>query len=425
MTVHLSRRRALQGMAALSGGSLFAPFVHANAPIRLGSVAQLEGVLAAGGQDAYRCIQMLLEEVNYTAAGRKIEWIRESSNGQPDHALARARKLIEQDQVDLLLGPLNGAEGIAVRDYSRTLVGKTVINGTSAAVDTTLRNPSPNFFRFTTDGAQWLAGLGNYVRKDLNVDEVCVVSSDYAFSYAQVFGFSVEYSRAGGKINYIWSPFGTSDYSSIIAQIPKTAKALVVSYAGSDGLAFLTQYAQAGGSLPLIGGTLLADQSLLSARGPHRRVMQGMVSAGPIADVNDDPQWKDFVARYKKRWGKDGGFQSPSAFGFTYYTNLQGTLLGLEKVRGDLSNGQKDFQAALAKVEFTNQMGAHVRLDHNRQAISDNFVNRIEERDGRGQTVVFSRVKGITQTLGIPEAKYLALGVPSRNNPGNNIQALL
>ena len=50
-----------------------------------------------------------------------------------------------------------------------------------------------------------------------------IVASDYAFSYAQVFGFSLQYTQAGGKINYLWSPFGTSDYSSLIAQIPALA----------------------------------------------------------------------------------------------------------------------------------------------------------------------------------------------------------
>ena len=37
----------------------------------------------------------------------------------------------------------------------------TFVNGTSAAQDTTLRDPAPNFFRFSTDGAQWMAGLGD------------------------------------------------------------------------------------------------------------------------------------------------------------------------------------------------------------------------------------------------------------------------
>jgi branched-chain amino acid transport system substrate-binding protein len=406
-------------MIAAAGSSVAAPYVKANAPIRLGSLASLEGPLATSGQDAYRLVEMLLEEAGYTAGGRKIEWIRESSNAQPDIALARTRKLVEQDNVDIVLGPLSGAEGIAVRDYSRTVPSKTFINGSSAAQDTTLRNPSANFFRFNTDGTQWMAGLGKHVKDVMKLDEVTVVASDYAFSYAQVFGFSLQYSRAGGKINYLWSPFGTSDYSSLITQIPKSSQGLVVIYGGSDGLAFLTQYAQAGGSLPLVGGTILADQTLLSARGPHRRVLDGIVSAGLIGDYYDNLAWREFIDRYRKRWLGKGGFQSPSTLAFAYTTNLQAILLALNAVGGDLSGDQVAFRKALAGLDFKNKIDARVRLDNNRQAVSDNFLNKVGERDGRLQTVVFEKIPDVNQTLGIPEKEYLALGSPSRNNPGN------
>lgn len=415
----LARRTFLKGSLALAGTTLAAPYVKANTPIRLGTLASLEGPLATSGQDAYRLVEMMLEEVNYTAGGRKIEWIRESSNAQPDIALARTRKLVEQDNVDLVLGPLSGAEGIAVRDYSRTVPAKTFVNGSSAAQDTTLRNPSLNFFRFNTDGAQWMAGLGKHVKDGMKLGEVTVVASDYAFSYAQVFGFSLLYSRAGGKINYLWSPFGTSDYSSLITQIPKSSQGLVVIYGGSDGLAFLTQYAQAGGNLPLVGGTILADQTLLSARGPHRRVLDGIVSAGLIGDYYDNAVWKDFIDRYRKRWLGKGGFQSPSTLAFAYTTNLQAILLALKAVDGDLSGDQAAFRKALAGLDFKNKIDARVRLDHNRQAISDNFLNKVAEREGRLQTVVFEKIVDVNQTLGIPEKEYLALGAPSRNNPGN------
>lgn len=264
MAINPTRRQVLQGVAAIAGSAVFAPAVHANqVPIRLGTLASLEGPLAINGQDAYRVIELLLEEAK--AGGRKIEWIRESSNAKPDVALARTRKLIEQDRADVVIGPLSGAEGIAVRDYSRTVPNKTFINGSSASQDNTLRNSSPNYFRFSTDGTQWTAGLGEYTKNTLKIDEVTVVASDYAFPYSQVFGFSLEFTRAGGKLNYLWTPFGTSDYTSLIAQIPKSSGARYVVYGGSDGLAFLTQYAQAGGSLPLLGGTLLADQTLFGA----------------------------------------------------------------------------------------------------------------------------------------------------------------
>jgi branched-chain amino acid transport system substrate-binding protein len=417
MTMNITRRTALKGFAAAAATGVCAPAVLANTPIRLGGLTTLEGPFATGGQDSFRCMQMVLEQANFTAGGRKIEFIRESSNAQADVALARARKLIEQDNVDVIVGPLSGAEGIALRDYSRTLTGKTIVNGSSGASDTTLRNPSPNFFRFSTDGAQWMAGLGNHVAKTMNIGEVAVVAGDYAFPYAQVFGFSLEYCGAGGKVTYLWSPLGTTDFSTIIARIPKTAGALLVVHGGTDGLAFMTQYAQAGGTLPLIGGSIMADQTMMSARGPHRRLLTGMISSGPIADIHDDPTWNEFVDRYKKRFGNEG-FQSPSIHGVNYATNLQAVLLALNAVNGDLSNNQQAFQAALSKTEFKNPMGANVKLDENRQAISDVFMNRIEERGGQLRTVTFQRTPAVTQTLGIDREKFLALGAPSRDNAG-------
>ncbi len=384
--VQLSRRGALLagGALAVSAG-LAAPAFAQRAPIRLGGLATLEGPFATGGQDGFRCVQMELERINHTAGGRRIEFIRESSNAQADVALARARKLIEQDNVDMILGPLSGAEGIALRDYSRTLTGRTIVNGSSGAADTTLRNPSPNFFRFNTDGTQWMAGLGNHVARAMNIRDVAIVAGDYAFPYAQVFGFNVEFCRAGGRVTHYWAPLGTTDFGAQIAQINRsTAGALVVVHGGTDGLAFMTQYAQAGGQRPLIAGSIMADQSMLSARGPHRRIMTGMISSGPIADVIDDPMWREFVERYRRRWLNEGGFQSPSIHGVNYATNLFGILEGLRAVDGDLSGHEAAFHRALQAARFKAPTGADVSLDHNRQAISDIFLERFPFASAHG-----------------------------------------
>jgi branched-chain amino acid transport system substrate-binding protein len=120
MSFTLSRRQALLGASAVTvaaaSAKLASPAIAQNAPIKLGGLATLEGPFATGGQDGYRCVTMELERRNWTVGGRRIEFIRESSNAQADVALARARKLIEQDNVDMILGPLSGAEGIALRD---------------------------------------------------------------------------------------------------------------------------------------------------------------------------------------------------------------------------------------------------------------------------------------------------------------------
>ena len=392
-----------------------APATAEDDVIVIGSITTLEGPFATGGQDAYRAMEMAFEEIDYTIAGKRIEWIRESSDAQADVALARARKLIEQDDVDIIIGPLSGAEGIALRDYSRTLEGKTIVNGSSGAADTTLRDPSPNFFRFNTEGTQWMAGLGNYVYNDLDVDHVALVAADYAFPYAQVMGFMLEYCAAGGAVTKLWSPLNTTDFGSIIANIPEDAGAIVLIQGGTDALAFLTQYAETGGDRPIIGGSITADQTLLSARGPHQRLMEGMVAAGPIADLNDDPMWVEWVEAYRERF--PDGFDSPSIHAFNYYTTTKAVLLALEEVEGDLSDNQVAFQEALANIEFQNPMGANVALDHNRQAISDIFLTRVVNDGGTMRTEAFGRTEGVTQTMGMDEEEFLALGSPSRDNP--------
>jgi branched-chain amino acid transport system substrate-binding protein len=92
-------------------------------------------------------------------------------------------------------------------------------------------------------------------------------------------------------------------------------------------------------------------------------------------------------------------------------------LLALEEVEGDLSDGQEAFQEALANLEFQNPMGANVRLDENRQAISDIFLTRVVNDDGTMRTEAFGTTEGVTQTMGMDQEEFLALGSPSRDNP--------
>ena len=130
--------------------------------IKIGVLATFEGAFTILGDDSMRGALMAVDDFGGKVGGKKIEIVKGSSDGSPDSAVRAARKLVEQDGVKVLVGPLSGDEGLAVKDYAKTKPDVTFVNGTSAAQDTTLRDPAPNFFRFSTDGAQWMAGLGDY-----------------------------------------------------------------------------------------------------------------------------------------------------------------------------------------------------------------------------------------------------------------------
>ncbi|MEE9465211.1 MAG: ABC transporter substrate-binding protein, partial [Candidatus Neomarinimicrobiota bacterium] len=277
--------------------------------IKIGTIATLEGAFAVLGQDGMRGVKLAMQQWNYTVAGKKIKLYTMSSDASPDSAIRAARKLVEQQKVDIVIGPLSGSEGIAVKDYAHTQPQVTFFNGISAAQDTTLRNPAPNFFRFTTDGAQWMAGLGEYVVQVKGYKKIVTIAEDYAFPYTQVLGFLLGYCEAGGKVvERFWVPIGNKDYSTIVASIPDDVDAIYVALGGADAVNFLSQYEQAGGDKPLIAGSITADQSVLGSKGRRKKYMIGTPSAGPIADSWDDPRWKKFVAEYKAAFPK--GFPS-------------------------------------------------------------------------------------------------------------------
>jgi branched-chain amino acid transport system substrate-binding protein len=406
----------LLAVALLSSVALVPHTAMADGSIKVGLLATLEGAFTVLGQDGIRGAELALKEAGYMAGGKKIEIIKGSSDASPDSAVKAARKLVEQDGVAILIGPLSGDEGLAVKDYAKTKPDVTFINGTSAAQDTTLRDPAPNFFRFSTDGAQWMAGLGDYVFNVKKYKNVVTIAEDYSFPYTQVFGFMASFCKDGGHVpKKFWVPIGNKDFSSVIAAIPDKIDAIYVALGGADGVNFLSQYQQSGGTAPLIGGSITVDQTVLGTQGKQRDFIVGTPAAGPIADNSDDPAWKKFVADYKAAY-KDG-FPSPSLFAQGYYINTKAMLLALDKVGGDLSDKEVKFRDALSKLEFDTPTGK-VKLDKNRQAIADNYLTEVAKgSDGKLYNKIIKVVPAVNQTMGLPEADFLKLGAVGRDNP--------
>lgn len=411
-------RKAL--MAAVAACSLLAASSVANAQekLKIGVMATLSGALTSGGEDGVRGVQIAAKELGNKLGGREFELIVTATDASPDSALRAARKLVEQDKVQIIIGPLSGSEGIAMRDYSKTVPNLVMINGSSGALETTFVNPSPNFFRFNSDGAMWMAGLGEYVLKDKGYKKISVIAEDYSFPYTQVFGFALGYCRAGGQITQRqWVPLGTKDFGSVIANIPDDVDAVFLGLGGGDSVNFLNQYSQTGGKAKFIGGSIMVDQTVLSSKGAAKRLLVGTPSSGGVADAWDDPRWKAWVKLYQESFPADKRFASPSLFATNYYNAVKALAIAMDKVKGDITDGGAKLRAELAKVELDAPNGK-IRLDDNRQAIATTFITEVAELPNGDLTNKFVRaVPDVTQTLGLSLDAFKAVGLPSRTNP--------
>ncbi len=192
--------------------------------------------------------------------------------------------------------------------------------------------------------------------------------------------------------------------------------AIYVALGGADAVNFLSQYQQAGGDKPMIGGSITVDQSVMGSEARlGKEYLVGTPSAGPIADTWDDPRWQAFVAAYQKQY--PSGFPSPSLFAHGYYIGAEAVIAGLNAVDGNLSDDRKAFHEALSNLKLETPTGL-VTLDQNRQAIADIFLTEVTEgADGKLYNKVIEVIPQVNQTMGEPREEFLKLGPVSRTNP--------
>ena len=142
------------GLAALASVLVLSGAAQAQEKIKVGLFATLEGTYTLLGEDGVRGFQTAMKNYGDKVGGKELEFVIGSSDATPDSAVRAARKLVEQDKVQILLSPLSGDEGIAVKNFAKTHPELTFINAGSGAQETTYVDPAPNFFRFNLDGAQ-------------------------------------------------------------------------------------------------------------------------------------------------------------------------------------------------------------------------------------------------------------------------------
>ena len=351
-----------------------------------------------------------------TLAGHPVEVVSGCSDSTPDKAVEEARRLVEQEKVDILVGPLSGSEGIAVANYSKEQPQVTFVNGIAGAQDSTLKVRSPNFFRWHSDGAQWTAGLGDYAYNELGWRRVITMGDDYDFPYTQIAGFTAEFCALGGQIvEKLWPPLGEEDYSSYITQIPDDVDGFFLGVGGTGTVAFVKQYGQLRGKLSddIIGGVFMTDPVIHKELGD--RVL-GVVTAGMTAGDATEPAWTEYTEQLAQAFPTLEG-TGASVFAYGYYTAMEAVAQALEEVDGDLSNNHEAFRKTMSEMTLSAPLG-DIKLDENRQAIMDNFLQQIVEDqngDGVADVKTIKRIPEVDQTFGgffSPETPS-----PDRENP--------
>ena len=392
--------------------------IQANAEtdtLKIGVLATLEGAFEPLGRDALRGYELAMKEFEESDDERPIEAIVESTDGTPESVVAKARLLIERG-ASIVIGPLAGIEGIAIRDFAKSVPEVTFINGASAAQDATLRTPAENFFRFNPDSMQWIGGLGRYVYEEKDIHTIVTVSEDYSLPYTQLMGFVLDYCAAGGRLlARHWVSPGASDTSRLAESVARSeTDGLFLAMAPRAAGKFLEAYGEAGGQAAVVASSTTLSGSLLRSADAARPLLTGAITALPVSESNDNDEWEELTTRYRESFPDAG--PAPGLFALAYYVNTKALLLALEETEGVLGDGHADLREALAELSFDTPFGGPVALDENRQAVTDAFIVEVTEENGSLTLETVDVAEEVDQTFGLPRDAFLAMGPPSRRN---------
>jgi branched-chain amino acid transport system substrate-binding protein len=378
-------------------------------PIRIGMISPLSGTYAQPGVDMQNGAIFYLEKIGYKMAGRKVEIIVEDEEASPSVALTKARKLVELNKINVLVGPLLTNSAYAVGPYQESKKMPTLIF--SAADDLTQRKRGNWSVRVAMSCSQPMHPFGEYAYKVLGLRKVAVVAADYAFGWEVVGGFQKTFEDAGGKIlQKIWYPINAADFSPYLTQIHKEAEAMFSMFGGKSAIVLNKQFQEYGlkSKMLSIGLAQIADESILPTMGDEAI---GIITGGNYSGVLDTPINKELVKGYREKYGK-----VPSLFSEMSYDCIHAIDQAVTSLKGDVRNPEK-LMKALKTVDLKETPRGPIKMDAYGNAIQNIYVRKVERIGGQLQNTVIYTYPEVSQFWKYKPEEFLKQPTYSRDYP--------
>ena len=168
--------------------------------IVFGQAAVLEGPASALGRGMRTGLQAAFDEINRTGGvhGRKLKLVSEDDGYEPSRAITATKKLIEQDKVFALVGPVGTPTSAAAQPIATAAKVPFIGAFTGASF---LRNPKlENVINvrasYDAETEAWL----KHLTEDLNIQKIAIFYQDDAFGRAGLSGVQKAMDKRGMKL---------------------------------------------------------------------------------------------------------------------------------------------------------------------------------------------------------------------------------
>ncbi|MFO1323057.1 MAG: ABC transporter substrate-binding protein [Burkholderiales bacterium] len=344
----------------------------AQAPVKIGFMAELSGPQGALGQDQYDAFMLVVEANGGKLGGVPVQIIKEDSQLKPEVATQLVDKLIEKDKVQIITGITFSNVMMAVH---KKITEKEVflIGSNAGPAPIAGAQCSPYSFITSWQNDNQAEVVGKYAT-DKGYKRVIGMAPNYQAGKDFIAGFRRFYK--GELIDEIYTPLNQPDFSAELATVAaKNPDAVYVFYPGGLGVNFVRQYKQAGltGKIPLLS-TSTADGSTLPAQ---KDDALGVISGTFWGPDFSNPVSMKFVEDFEKKYNR-----IPSQYAAQSYDAALLLDSAIKKVNGNVGDKQA-FMAALKAADFKSVRG-NFKFNNNGFPIQDQYIFEVA-KDAKGR----------------------------------------
>jgi len=321
----------------------------AQEPIRIGAFLAVTGTAAFLGDPEQKTLELYVEKLNAAGGlkGRKLQLVSYDSGGDAEKARTFARRLIEQDKVDVIVGGSTTGETMAVVP----LVEAAGVPFISLAGAVVIIEPVKKWV-FKTPHTDRMACERIFLDlRSRNIERIALISGAGGFDksmraeclkVAPAHKIQIVADEAYGA--------GDTDMTAQLTKIRNTAGVQAVLNAGfGQGPAIVTKnFRQLAINVPLYQSHGVASKEFIKLAGEAAEGVRLPAAALLVADTlpDNDPQKKvvvDYTREYTARYKTD-----VSTFGGHAYDGL---MLAAEAIRRAGSTNKEAVRSALESIK--------------------------------------------------------------------------
>ena len=215
------------------------------APIKIGAMFISSGKVGGYGKHGRQAIELAVDEINASGGilGRKLEAMVEDTKLKKEVALELAKKFVNEDKVDFLMGPTSSGLAMALSEFAKE--NKKILIATQAATDALTGDKLHPYIFSTLSNAMMHARSGAYLLAPKPYKRYMCIGPDYNYGHSSWNMFKAKLQELRPDVEFVgelFPKFFAKDYTSYIKQIQEAKPDVVWSPLwGEDAVNFIKQ----------------------------------------------------------------------------------------------------------------------------------------------------------------------------------------